>query len=112
MVKTFNQNLLKKELADLFKLIEIKLINERLMVFNENDEILANKIELQITNPDLIHDQIIKQTSDLISYVKTDIELFNRILINFYFSHSDNKPAVEELAYYISNIVLFSSAND
>ena len=111
MVKTFNQNLLKQELADLFKLVEVKLINEKLINFGFDDEILANKIGLQITDSDLIHEQIASQSSDLADYIRTSIDLFNSILIDFYFSHSDNKPVIKEMSYYINNLLYSMKIN-
>lgn len=101
MIKTFSQDALKQELTSLFKLVEIKLINNKLVEFSLTDEFLADKISLQITDSDLIHDEIASLASDLADYIKADMDLFNSTLVDFAFNHSDNKPVIKELFYYI-----------
>lgn len=101
MIKTFSQTALNQELTSLFKLVEIKLINDKLVKFKFTDELLADKISLQTTDSDLIHDEIVSRVSDLTDYIKADMDLFNSILVDFAFNHSDNKPVIKELLYYI-----------
>lgn len=101
MIKTFSQTALNQELTSLFKLVEIKLINDKLVKFKFTDELLADKISLQTTDSDLIHDEIAARASDLTDYIKADMCLFNSILVDFVFNHSNNKSAIKELLYYI-----------